>query len=76
MEHEAVQAPEEGGEGFAGAGGGEDEGAFAAGDDGPAEALWGGGRVEDSLEPLGRDAMEAGEGVRSRVRVGRVRGHA
>lgn len=76
MEHEAVQAPKEGGEGLAGSGGGEDESALAAGDDGPAEALWGGGRVKYGAEPLGRDGMEAGEGVGSRVRVGRVRGHA
>ncbi len=76
VEHETVEAPEEGGEGFSCAGGGEDECAFAAGDDGPAEALRRGGRVKYGAEPLCRDGMEAGEGVGSRVRVGRVRGHA
>src|ERR1019366_783509 len=35
-EHEAVDAPQECGEGFAGTGGGEDEGGVAAGDGGPA----------------------------------------
>ena len=37
MEHQPVEAPEEGGEGFAGSGGGEDQGAFAASDDRPAQ---------------------------------------
>src|SRR5438105_4472753 len=45
-EHEFVEAPEEGTEGFSGAGGGEDEGGFAAGDGGPAVALRCGGLVE------------------------------
>jgi hypothetical protein len=37
VKHEAVEAPEECGEGFSGAGGSEDEGAFAASDGWPAE---------------------------------------
>jgi hypothetical protein len=70
MEHEAVETPEERGEGFAGSGGGEDEGAFAARDDGPAEALRGGGCVEDGAEPFGGDGMEAGKGVS--INAGRI----
>ena len=50
-EHEAIEAPEEGGEGFAGAGGREDEGAFAARDGGPAETLRRGGCAERGAEP-------------------------
>ena len=63
MEHETVEAPEEGSESLAGAGGGQDERALAARDDRPAQPLRGGGRVKDGLEPLGRDGMEAGEWI-------------
>ena len=53
-----IEAPEEGGEGLAGSGGGEDEGAVAAGDGGPAFALRCGGRAEGGAEPLGRDGVK------------------
>ena len=76
MQHEAVEAPEESGEGLAGAGGGQDEGAFAARDDRPAEALGSGGCIEDGLEPLRGDGMEAGEGIKGGVGIGEARGHA
>jgi hypothetical protein len=76
VEHEAVKAPEERSEGFAGAGGGEDQGTLAARDDRPAHALRGGGRIEDGLEPLRRDGVEEGEWVSGCVRVVWVRGHA
>ena len=49
VEHQPVEAPEEGREGFAGSGGSQDEGAFAAGDDRPAQSLRGGGCVKDGL---------------------------
>lgn len=67
MEHQAVEAPEEGGEGFAGTGGRKDQGAFAAGDDRPAHPLGGGRCVEDSAKPFGRDGVKAGEGIRRRA---------
>ena len=76
VEHEAVEAPEKGGQGFAGAGGGQDQGAFAARDDRPAEALRSGGRIKDGLEPLRGDGMEAGEGIECGVGIGEARGHA
>lgn len=78
VEHEPIKAPEEGGEGFAGSGGGQNQGALAAGYDRPAEALRGGGRIKDGAEPLGRDGVEAGEGVNVRLDfgLGRERGHA
>ncbi len=63
LEHELVEAPEEGGEGFASAGGGEDEGGVAAGDGGPALLLGQGGRFKDLAEPLGGDGVELEEGV-------------
>ena len=58
MQHEAVETPEKGGEGFAGAGGGEDESVFASGDRRPALALWRGWVVEDGAEPGGGDRVE------------------
>ncbi len=61
MEHQAIQAPEEGSEGFPGSSGGEDEGALTARDHRPAQTLRSGRRVKDGMEPLGRDRMEAGE---------------
>ena len=77
LEHKAIQAPEEGGEGFAGAGGGEDEGAFAARDYRPALVLGRGGLFEDFAEPGSGYEVEAGEGIgRFRRRVGLARGHA
>ena len=51
MQHEAVEAPEKRGQRLAGAGGSEDERAFAARDDRPAQPLRGGGRVKDGAEP-------------------------
>ncbi len=62
-EHEAIEAPEKGGEGFAGAGGGEDEGAFAARDGGPSKTLRGRWDAERGAEPLAGDGMEEGERV-------------
>jgi hypothetical protein len=61
VEHQAVEAPEKGGEGFAGAGGSEDQGAFAARDGGPAEALRRGGGAERGTEPVAGDGMEESE---------------
>ena len=58
--HEAVEAPEEGGEGFAGAGGCAEEGGFAPGDWFPAEELGAGGRVEDGVEPGADRRMKFG----------------
>ena len=66
-EHEAIDAPQKGGEGFAGAGGGEDEGGFAARDGGPAELLRSRGGGEDGVEPRADGRVEEVE---------RVRGHA
>ena len=63
LEHELVEAPQEGGEGFAGAGGGEDEGGVAAGDGGPALLLRDGGGFEDLAEPLRGDGVEVAEDV-------------
>lgn len=83
VQHQTVKAPEEGGESFAGSGGGEDECAFAASDDRPAQPLRGRGRVKDGAEPGGGDGMEAGECVRiggnakgGSIRVGAANGHA
>ena len=61
-EHEAVDAPQECGEGFAGTGGGEDEGGLAAGDGGPAEPLRPRGGGEDSVEPRAHRRVKEMEG--------------
>jgi hypothetical protein len=63
-EHELVEAPEEGGEGFAGAGWGEYESGLGAGNGWPAVALGWCGLVEDGSEPACGDGVEEGEGVR------------
>jgi len=63
VEHEAVEAPEESSEGLAGAGWGKDEGAFAAGDDGPAETLGGRRSIKYSTKPFGSDRVKAGKRV-------------
>ncbi len=55
-------ADEEGGEGFAGAGGGGDEGGVAGDDGGPAGLLGLGGRAEFGEEPLSGDGVRPGEG--------------
>lgn len=68
-EHEFVEAPQEGGESFAGSGGGEDEGGFAAGDCGPAVTLGRRGLIEDGAKPGCRDGVKEGERV-SRDRLG------
>ena len=60
-EHEAVDAPEECGEGFAGTGGGEGEGGVAAGNGGPAEDLGAGGFGENGVEPVADGRVEGGE---------------
>ena len=62
-EHEAIDAPEKSGEGFAGAGGSEDEGGFAAGDGGPAELLGPRGGGEDGVEPRADGRVEEVERV-------------
>ena len=69
VEHEPVQAPEEGCQGLAGAGGGENQGALPARDHRPAQTLRSGGAIKDGFEPLCCDGMEAGEriGIRSGV---------
>ena len=59
---EVVDGDEEGGEGFAGAGGGGDEGGVAGDDSGPAGLLRLGGRAEFGEEPLGGDGVGPGEG--------------
>jgi hypothetical protein len=62
-EHKVIDAPQEGGDGFAGAGGGEDEGGFAARDGGPAELLRPRGGGEDGVEPGAHGRVEEVEGV-------------
>src|ERR1035441_5513825 len=61
-EHEAIDAPQKGGEGLAGAGGGQDKGGFAAGDGGPAELLGPRGGGEDGVEPRAHGRVEEAEG--------------
>ena len=61
-EHQAVDAPQKGGERLAGAGGREDQGGFAARDGGPAELLRPRGGGEDGVEPRTHRRMEEGEG--------------
>ncbi len=62
-EHQPVKAPEECGEGFAGAGGGQDQRALSARDGWPALPLRRGGRLKDGAEPCGGDGMKRGKGV-------------
>ncbi len=62
LHHEAVDAPEEGGERLAGSGWGEDQGGVAAGDRRPAFALRRGWGVEDGAEPGSGEGMEEREG--------------
>ncbi len=57
-EHQAVDAPEEGGESFAGTGGGEDERRIAACDGGPSEDLRARGAGEDGGEPVADGGMK------------------
>ena len=66
VKHETVETPEEGGEGFSGSSGSEDECALTARDGGPAEALWRGGCAEGGAEPLGGEGMKESEGVHLR----------
>ena len=61
MAEELVDADEEGGEGFSGAGGGGDEGWLASEDAGPAVLLGLGGRAEFVEEPLGGDGVSPSE---------------
>ena len=61
-EHQSIDAPQKGGEGLAGARGGEDEGGFAARDGGPAELLRARGRGEDGVEPGSYGRVEEGQG--------------
>ena len=70
--HELVETPEEGRQGLAGPGGGEDEGGLAAGDGRPAFALGRRDGLEDSAEPGGGDGVEDSQGVRWFGRLGRL----
>ncbi len=65
-EHQAVDAPEKSGEGFAGAGGGEDQSGISARDGGPAEDLRTGRAGEDGGEPVADGGMKEVERVRGR----------
>jgi hypothetical protein len=59
--HEAIDAPEEGGESFAGAGGSKDERGVTASDGGPAEELGASGSGEDGGEPVADSWVEESE---------------
>ena len=61
LAEELVDADEEGGQGFAGAGGGGDEGGLAGEDGGPAVLLGFCGGTEFAEEPLGGDGVSPGE---------------
>ena len=65
VEHQAVEAPEECGKGFACSGWSKDEGALAACDDRPAQALRGRRRVKDRMKPFSCDGVETSERVAS-----------
>ena len=65
-EHQAVDAPEEGGESFAGTCGGEDERRIAACDGGPSEDLRARGAGEDGGEPIADGRMKEIERIRRR----------
>ena len=67
-EHQAVDAPEEGGESFTGAGGGEDQRGVAARDCGPAEDLRARGTGEDGGEPVADGGVKEVERVCERLR--------
>ena len=56
--HQAVDAPEESGESFAGAGGSEDQGGVPSRDCGPAEDLWTRRAGENGGEPVADGWME------------------
>jgi hypothetical protein len=71
-EHQAVDAPEEGRESFAGAGGRENQSGIAASDGGPAERLRLGGAGENGFEPIANRRVKKVESVC--VRCGRRRG--
>ena len=60
---QGVECPEEGGEGFAGAGGGDDEGVVAVADALPGAFLGGGGCAEGGTEPVAYGGGEMGECV-------------
>lgn len=75
MEHEAVKTPEKCGKGFASPGRGEDECAFAAGDNRPPETLRRSWRVEHCVEPLGCYGVETSKGIGFAVRLGGGNGH-
>ena len=64
LAEEAVDGDEKGGERFAGAGGGGDEGGRAGDDGGPATLLRFGGGAELGDEPLLHDGVGPGEGGR------------
>lgn len=75
MEHEPIETPQKRGQGFAGAGGSEDEGAFSPGNYRPTLALRCRGLIEDSFEPLRRHRMKASEWIGFAGRLGRGEGH-
>ena len=60
---QGIERPEEGGEGFAGAGGGDDEGVVAVADALPGAFLGGGGCAEGGAEPVAYGGGEVGECV-------------
>ena len=60
---QGVECPEECGEGFAGAGGGDDEGVVAVADALPGAFLGGGGCAEGGAEPVAYGGGEVGECV-------------
>ena len=60
---EGGECPEEGGEGFTGAGGGDDEGVVAVADALPGAFLGGGGCAEGGAEPVAYGCGEVGECV-------------
>lgn len=60
---QGVECPEEGCEGFAGAGGGDDEGVVAVADALPGAFLGGGGCAEGGAEPVAYGGGEVGGGV-------------
>ena len=72
---ELVDADEEGGEGFAGAGGGGDEGVAAGADGGPGGGLGIGGSLEGGAEPGGYEGMERRGGGVGRCEVEFRLGH-
>ena len=72
---EGVEGPEEGCEGLARAGGGDDEGVATLADALPCAFLCGGGRAEGAAEPLANGGGEVGECIGHVSIMTRVTGH-